>query len=176
MKFLRKISTWKTYFVLLALYVFFVVFIMKGMSAIGPENLGPLDLLFSYSPEQVYSHFDSYGEAGRASYQRAAIFSDGPYMLVYTAGFMVLIMILAKKLWPARGKMHRLALVPVFPLLFDIGENSAIVAMLRAYPERMDGAAQIASLFSSLKWSSVGLTSALIAGLAITLLIRKFKP
>jgi hypothetical protein len=175
MNFLRRVSNWKTYFSLLGLYVFFVVFIMKGMSAIGPEQLGPLDLMFSYSPDEAYDRLTSYGEAGRGSYAKAAIFADGPYMLVYTAGLMVLIMILAKKLWPVSPKMHRLALLPIFALLFDIGENGAIVAITRAYPERMDAMAQTASLFSSLKWSSVGAIMLLVAALAIAVLIRKLK-
>jgi hypothetical protein len=31
---------------------------------------GPIDLLFFYTPDKVYSMIESYGEAGRASYRK----------------------------------------------------------------------------------------------------------
>ena len=75
---------------------------MSGFAKTESANMGPLDLLFSYSPETAYEHLRSFGEQGRAAYAQMSLTADTAYPIIYTAVFMVLITLLARKAWPAR--------------------------------------------------------------------------
>ncbi len=174
MHFLRKISSWKTLGILLVVYVLFVVFVMSGLMDGIDAKLKPLDLFFSYSPEKAYGLITSYGEH-RERYAFMSMTADTAYPIIYTALFMVLILQLAKSLWPQHPKRHRIALIPLFAFVFDVCENASIITMLKAFPERLDNIATLSSLFTSLKWSSVAVVFAIILLLIIALTIKKLR-
>ena len=174
MNFLRKISTWKTFVVLMVIYMFFAIFVMSGMMNSGEATIQPLDLLFSYTPQQAYDLVAGYGES-REAYAYISLTAESAYPVVYTALFMVLITLLAKTLWPDKPARHRLALVPLFAFVFDLIENYNIRKMLYSYPERLDEVAETASTFTSLKWSSVFVIFAIIVILVVLLVVKKLK-
>lgn len=174
MDFLRKISNWKTFCVLLIIYVFFAGFVMSGMMGNGDITIQPLDLLFSYTPQQAYDLVAGYGEM-RAQYAYMSLTADTAYPVIYTALFMVLIMQLTKPVWPEKPNLQRLALIPLFAFVFDLIENHSIRKMLNAYPERLDNVAETASTFTSLKWSSVYVIFAIIIVLLVLLVVKKLK-
>ncbi len=174
MHFLRKISSWKTLGILLVVYVLFAVFVMSGLMDGGDVKLKPLDLFFSYSPEKAYGLITSYGEH-RERYAFMSMTADTAYPIIYTALFMVLILQLAKSLWANHPKRHRIALIPLFTFVFDVCENASIIIMLKAFPERLDNIAQIASLFTSLKWSSVVMIFTIILIFMVLLVIKTLR-
>lgn len=174
MNFLRRVSSWKTFVVLLVIYIIFAVFIMSGMMSGGEAKLQPLDLLFSYSPNKAYALITSYGDT-RPRYAFMSLTADTAYPVIYTAVFMVLILQLSRTLWPDRPKRHRLALFPLFALVFDLCENQSIIKMLKAFPDRLDGIARIASTFTSLKWISVGCVTTIIIVLTVSVIAKKLR-
>ena len=171
MKLITKFASRYTLLGLLAIYGVFAGYIMPKMVK-GAQGDGPLDLLFSYAPETAFAHVASYGELGRAVYIKFSLIADTAYLIVYTLLFMVIISLLATKLWPARKGLQKLALAPLFAFVFDLCENQNIVSMLKSWPETNDKTAQMASLFTSLKWVSVGLSFAVILGLLCLWIVR----
>ncbi len=174
MQFLRNISNGKSLGALLVIYILFAALVMSGMVGSSAEKIQPLDLLFSYTPTQAYDLITGYGDK-RATYAYMSLTADTAYPMIYTALFMVLIMQLAKTLWPDHPGRHRLALVPLCAFVFDLLENHSIRKMLNAFPERLDNVAETASAFTSLKWSSVYVIFTIIIVLLVLLLIKKLK-
>lgn len=171
MKLLRKISNWKTFGALLILYILFAVFVMSGMTGDGALKHQPLDLLFSYTPQEAYALIESYGNF-RGRYAFMSMTADTIYPILYTLLFMVLIMQLCKVFWPKDLKKQWIALVPLLAFVFDILENASIITMLRSYPERHDTIAQMSSLCTSLKWLSVGLVFGIICVLLVMVVAK----
>ncbi len=183
MALLKKYASWKLAGILFVLYCLFAFAVMPNLMSGGETNapgakLGPLDLLFSYSPRQAFLHIESYGDLRG----KAAILSltfDTAYPVVYTSLFMVLIYLLVKRVWPMGEKLHLVALIPVFAFVFDLAENVSIVVLLISYPKELDTIARIASTFTSLKWIFVGINIAIFSGLLLAVLfikLRKTKP
>ena len=171
---MKRVSKFSNRYTLLILAVVYGVFasVIMPKSIEDAQGDGPLDLLFSYSPETAFTHVASYGEKGRADYIWFSQIVDTAYPIVYTLLFMVVISLLATKLWPARKGLQGLALVPLFAFVFDLCENQNIVSMLKSWPETNDKAAQMASLFTSLKWMSVGVSFAVVLGLLCLWIIK----
>lgn len=176
MKLIQKFSNRYTLIALLIIYGVFAAIIMPSSAAQMDENAvaasGPLDLLFSYSPQTAFAHIESYGEQGRAAYIKFSLIVDTAYPIVYTLLFIVIIYLLAVRLWPKRPKLHRLALVPIAAFIFDLCENQSIVAMLKSYPKAPENIAKIGSIFTSLKWISVGASFTVILVLLCLWLAR----
>ena len=75
MKLISKFSSRYTLLILTALYGIFAGLIMPK-SIEGAQGDGPLDLLFSYSPETAFALVQSYGELGRAAYIKFSLIVD----------------------------------------------------------------------------------------------------
>lgn len=162
MKLIRKFSNRYSLITLLIVYGIFAAVIMPGAATKMEAGAGPLDLLFSYSPKTAFEHIESYGEQGRSAYIKFSQIADTAYPIVYSMLFIVIIYLLAVKLWPRRETLHKLALIPLAAFIFDLCENQSIIAMLKAYPETPENIAKIGSIFTSLKWTSVGVNFAII--------------
>ena len=166
MRLVKSLSSAKSFAVLLVAYLIFVALLMPGLAS-SAAGSGPLDLLFSYSPAEAFARVESYGAAGRRAYAIGSLTLDTAYPLIYTALFMVIIMQLTRGPESAPHPREKLALIPLATLIFDLGENLSIVAMLSAYPQTHQWVAKLASLFTSLKWVSAGITIALIIVLLV---------
>ncbi len=116
-------------------------------------NRGLMDLDFGFSPEKGYNIIESYGEQGRKVYFFVESFVDVLYPIVYTAAFVLMISFLFKKNgWNIR-KIAILNILPLAGMGFDMLENFGIVQMLRAFPERVDFWARVASNAGIVKWA-----------------------
>lgn len=145
----------------------------KKMEAVaGPA--GPIDLLIpTYSIEKAHEMIASYGDEGRALYRTIELTADVAYPLIYGIAFALLIAFLWKKAAPNKKWARYLPLIAVFTVVFDLLENSMIVLLLNSYPQQPDGIAQMAAIFSLMKWLFVfANVGAILAG-AIGWLIRK---
>jgi len=146
--------------VLLGLVVLYLVFILVLFPAVGGElNAAPLDLMFSYTPDQAYARIESYGPQLRYSYAISAMTLDVAYPLVYSVMFSVWLTLMLK----SGGRLAcAIRMLPFVILLLDLMENTGIVIMLQNYPDRLDRLASITSLATSFKWimawSVIGLT------------------
>ena len=91
---LRKYVRGWLILILLAGEIFFNAILLPKVQAtlekVSNGN-GPIDLLFFYTPEKVYSMVASYGEAGRVFYRTHELTIDIIYPIVYTLLFAFLI-------------------------------------------------------------------------------------
>jgi hypothetical protein len=147
---------------LLGAYIFMAAVVMNGgsnkINSLSGKELQPLDLHFSYTPEQVYTWLGDYGEEGRQFYALFEMTGDVIYPIIYTLLFCCLIGYTWKKFIEEKEKFATLVLVPLPTLLFDYLENVCIVVLLKTYPAPQDTWVMIGSLFTSLKWISLIIT------------------
>ncbi len=131
---------------------------------------GPIDLLFFYTPDTVYSMVDSYGEEGRAYYRLHELTIDVIYPIVYTLFFTFLITWLFRRGYPPASGMHKYNVVPFGAFLFDMLENICIVIMLSVHPSQPALVAWLGTIITMIKWGFAVATILLIlTGLVMAL-------
>ena len=138
-----------------------------------PQATGPIDLNFSYSVDEVYQMVESYGTEGRKIYAKSTIGIDVLYPIIYTFIFVIIIIMLYRKIYPSGNLGHVLVGIPIVTFFADLLENTGIVIMLNKFPEQLNSIASITSICSSVKWTFVGLT---ILTILILLLVLVLKP
>lgn len=146
----------------MALIVNFVLFPLLMPAG---EGLKPLDVMFAYSPAEAYGMIAAYGEEARQDYVRGLLLIDFAYPIVYSLllGFGIYL------LW----HNPRLSMQPLLIMAADYLENTGILIMLTAWPERVTGLATVTSIFTTLKWSMVALAVILIlSGMVRRFIIR----
>lgn len=153
--YIRRFATGR---IILAFFLLMLVFaayivpnLQKTLEASSGGN-GPIDLLFSYSPETAYSMIASYGEAGRAAYLRFAVSSDIAYPVVYSIFFALSLTWLLLRCAAPSSKWQWLNLLPFGSWAFDWLENLNLATMLARYPDTVEMAARIGSVCTSIKW------------------------
>lgn len=161
-RWINQISRPAILLVLIGLYLVFVLVLFPAFG--GDGKAAPLDLMFSYSPDQAYQKIESYGPQVRHSYAISALTLDVAYPLTYSLMFSVWLSLLLK---PAGRVAYGICMLPFAVLLFDLLENSGIVIMLLMFPERLDLLARATSLATSLKWVSAGTVILLTLGLSL---------
>ncbi|PHS28282.1 MAG: hypothetical protein COA84_01935 [Robiginitomaculum sp.] len=170
---LQRLSSWPLFLVLLVLYLVVFRLLMQGMgdSADNP----PLDLMFSYTPDQVYTNLSALGEEGRKTRVLVSSTLDTAYPLIYSSLFAVLITLTTHFLGLTHKGWIMLAHLPFAALIFDLAENTSIIVMALQYPDTMTGLARMASVFTSLKWISVSLVIGAAGMLSMMALVRRLK-
>jgi hypothetical protein len=153
---------------LLVLGILSASFPLVLFPACGIGDFVPLDLHFSYTPEQVSVYLAGLGDGGRRSYRCMLLLPDMVFPLVHATTLSVLLMlVLCRHLSPAR---RYLCLFPYLVVIADWGENLFLATALGAYPASLDAMIGIASLFTSLKWTLLALTLLfLLSGLLVRL-------
>lgn len=123
---------------------------------------GPIDLLLTYTPEQVYALLTSFGDEGRQAYRQFAMTSDLLYPVVYGLFFCLLISWLFRRGLVPGSPWHRLNVLPMGAWVFDWLENIHIVALLSQYPDTLPTVARMASLCTSVKWGFGAVSTAVV--------------
>ena len=142
--------------VLALLVLLSILFPAVLFPAHGIGDIKPLDLYFSYSPDQVYEYLAALGAKGRGAYTRMLLTSDLAFPVVYSMALSVALMLVLRKPLPL-ANMY-LCLFPFMIVIADWFENLSIVMVTRKFPERADTIASYASSFTSLKWTLIVLT------------------
>jgi len=159
---LGAISKFPVLLILIALYLVFVLFIFPNFGY--DADAGPLDLKFSYSPDEAYETIESYGEEGRAQYALGEMTIDVVYPVVYTLMFSVWITLALNGASLSSAKRCLVSMSPMAVFVLDMFENAGIVAMLKMYPDRHDTLATATSFASSSKWSAAAFVILLTVG------------
>ncbi|HXF85393.1 MAG TPA: hypothetical protein VNK49_08390 [Anaerolineales bacterium] len=131
----------------------------------------PIDLLFFYTPEEVYAMVASYGEEGRAAYRAFELTGDIVYPILYTLFFTLFITWLFQRGFQAESPMQRLNITPLGAWLFDLLENFGIAGMLSVYPSTPAALAWASAVFTLFKWLFVG-TSILLSFIGIAMALK----
>lgn len=144
----------------------------RRMKALAPDAT-PLDIVIpTYSTDFAHEMVAAYGEAGRAFYKSIELGADIAYPLIYGFAFSLLLAYLWPRIAPGTRWLRWLPLIPLAGMLFDFGENIAIVTLLSQYPAQPDGLARLAGFFSLMKWVFAFITIGLVLTGLNGLLIR----
>ena len=163
----RKYAKGWLVLVFLALDVLFMAVVMPGMSGLlgtaARTNLGPLDLKFFYTPEQVFTTLEAFGQPRRDAYKIVELTADIIYPVIYTIAFGLLLTWLFKRAFKGDQAIQRFNVLPIGAWLFDLLENLGIVAMLNTFPNIPAGLAWATAIFTITKWLFAVTSIALIA-------------
>lgn len=114
--------------------------------------VGPIELLFFYSPAEVYPLLKACGAQGRSFYTAVQLTAGLVCPLVYALLLSGLIVYFYRLLLVRPETIKVLFLIPVVALLTHYAENACLIMMLIHYPYRLEGMATAASLLMGLKW------------------------
>jgi hypothetical protein len=174
--FLNRQATGRNIFIYLVIFIFFNAVVLSwagGRIEAISSGVGPIDLLFSYTPDQAYEMVEAYGEEGRSFYAAIELTADVIYPLVIFLLFGSLLAYFTSRAFPADSPVQKFVALPVLGLVTDYLENIGIVSALLTYPSRLDTLVQFANVFTMLKWLSAGLTILLIVVGLIALLVKR---
>ena len=161
--FIQKYATWKSILILLGIvllfqFLWFPRFLPKG------EHAVMIDTEMAYNAEDAYEIIGNYTDNMRQRYILGEITLDLVFPVIYTFLFSFLIFFLYKN--------ATLALFPFLTLFFDYLENTGIVIILSAYPNKIMWLATITSVISLIKWSLVGIISLAVFVGAVRFVIK----
>jgi hypothetical protein len=173
--FLSRISNARA---LLFSFLLFLIFPLFALPWLGrqidlysePEE--GYELLFVYTPEELYSSFEGYGEQGRMVYALGTATIDMVFPLASALFQGILITMLARRVFPSGPRWQRLNLVPSGAALLDILENLGLLVLLVGYPGRLTGLAAITAVVTVLKWTMVVLSFLTVVALALGMVCR----
>ena len=152
----------KTRLVLISFLIFMgtVIFILPAQSTDSPRE-SP-DLSIFYTIDDLYRIAESYGEDGRTEYIQARLTFDVIWPLVYTFFLASSISWSFIKGFGENSRWLYTNLLPIAGLLLDYLENVAAVIVMWNYPARTPVIDFAATVFTPLKWMSLGFSFLLL--------------
>lgn len=123
-----------------------------------------LDTYMFYTSDEAYEAIGDYGSYKRQRYIIGTLMLDFIYPIFYC-------LMLAFGLFRLQGSV-KLAIFPLFILPVDYLENLSIIFLLRKFPVRYDGVAEMAGIFTLTKWLMVLVS---LIGIIALILFRVFK-
>ena len=175
--FLRRMSKGWVVLTFLGLFILVVSVIFPIISTrLGvPDDVQKIDLLFGYTPQQLYRIMQEFGQVGRRAYALNHLTSDVIFPLVYAFLFSTAISYTFVRAFPPSSWLQYINLLPFGLLVVDFIENFSLVALLLTYPQKLTVLAGFAGAVTALKWVLSFLSvAASITGLA-AMLFRKYK-
>ncbi|MCP4544078.1 MAG: hypothetical protein GY832_43760 [Chloroflexi bacterium] len=123
-----------------------------------------LDLRIGYTPDQAYTLFEALGAEGRRLYGTMLLAGDILFPITYSLFFATIAAWLLQRVMPPNHLAQRLSLIAFVGGVADLAENGCILAMLAAFPNRLDGVAWASSLLKIPKFGSgaIGVPAILI--------------
>ena len=161
---------------LLSLFVLLMINVRGLPGAFHSDALrqaGLLDLTINYSPDIAYAKLAAYGEQGRYAYRLFLDYVDSVFPALYGVFFLLGTTYAFARVFPGRPIWQKLSLLTVGTTLFDYAENFCFLAMLRHYPQRLDGVARVANIFTLTKWAFAVFSMVLVIIGAGGLLFRR---
>lgn len=142
-------------------------------SLLSLTGFGLLDLLPFYSGQEVLNVFDMYGEEGR---ERYFIFQllDFVFVSTYVLALLLVVYRLARGVSDSRWSVFFI-LLPLLIGLFDLIENSLLMAQLKMYPTSMVLVGDIAGVATCAKHVLTMLIVLVIVLLGLNKILSKRK-
>ena len=146
-----RVATVRMLVVLTLLSILFPIVVFP---ATGLGDVMPLDLYLSYSPGQAYEYLGALGDNGRIAYARMELTTDLVFPVVYSLGLAVALRLVARKLHSS-SRLQPLCLFPMLIVIADWCENLSLAGVIHDFPVRHDVIVNVASFFTSLKWTLI---------------------
>lgn len=129
-------------------------------------GVGILDMEMGYSPQKAYDHLAALGEAGRAFNLHYIVPQDFIFPAIYSIFYVITTTFLFRKLFAEHSALQKISLLTLLGGLADYCENLCIVTMLLRYPAQHATLANVANVFTLIKFGGSGLAYLLLlAGL-----------
>ncbi len=132
----------------------------RAMGYTGEQTVFAFDQ-HPYSPEATYELLSDYGEVGRRATVLMHLLFDMIYPVSYALFFSVSFVLMGHSTGKGTRLWRWVAVVPWLTGLFDLLENTGIIAMALSYPSRWKLLARITSVSTQLKLG-FGITSLLL--------------
>ena len=110
--------------VLLTLLSILFPTVLFPAAGIGDDT--PLDLYFSYSPDQVYKYLSGLGAKGRIAYAKMELTTDLLFPVVYSLALTVALVIGARRILPSDSRLQYLLFFPLLIVIADWCENLSL--------------------------------------------------
>ena len=162
--FIQKTASWKNILILMGIMLLFEFFFFPALLPEG-EHAVLLDSELGYRGGEVYEVIEHYSDSMRRTYILNEVTLDLVFPFIYTFLFAFAIFLLYQR--------PTLALFPFLAMIFDYLENTGIVIMLSAWPNKLLWLATVTSVFSMIKWSLVGLSTLIILVGGVRFLVKQ---
>lgn len=153
-------------------FVLFLFFVLPSEAARSTEYFGGVeapDTQFFYTGDDLVQIASAFGAEGRAYYIRSRFTFDIVWPLAY--GFFLWSGLSWLKGLYKNRLLRYLPLIPIAAVVLDFLENSGASLVMYVYPERMPFITGLIPFFTALKWLTIGVSFALLAGLALMILV-----
>lgn len=163
-KFIYSITNWITLALAFVIFIIFLIFVLPNESLRSSEATGVAespDTSFIYSAEDLYDLAERFGEDGRAYYIKARFTFDIVWPISYLLFLVISLSALLKSLSIA-SKMKLLNVIPLISFVLDLLENITSSIVMARYPLLSPGIAELAPIFTFLKWIFVGISFLLL--------------
>lgn len=130
------------------IYLAFPLYLLPNIIDTG--SVGPLDLLFWYNHETLYSMLNSYGESIRHRYIVGLLSADLFYPVFYGTLLAMLLALIIKEL--SMPLARNSIFLPYIVVILDLTENAHLIFLLNAYPTKHTAIADIAGFITAAKW------------------------
>ena len=176
---LYRCSSWPTIIFATIVYGIFMSAVMsphaEDMASFAGDWGAPDGHLF-YSPDELYAQISTWGEAGRAHYINFRLGLDPVWALAYTSFLITITSVALRRATLPDDRRRLLNLVPLVPMSADLAENALGIALMSAYPARLEWLAWLTATTSCFKWVTLALAHLLMLyalGIALTGFLRR---
>lgn len=163
--FIQTYATWRNVLILIGIIA--LINILLVLSFGQNPDFKPLDLQLSYTPEEAYAWISGYSDSERSMYLLIELTLDILYPVVYSFAICFALFLFFGK--------PKLAQLPLLLIFLDLIENGFIVFVLLNYPTKHDWLVQMASFFTSSKWTLAAISFTLLLLGAIRFLFMRRK-
>ena len=170
---LYRCSSWQTIVVAILVYAFFMSAVMiphaEDMRAFAGDWGAPDGHLF-YTPTELYAQISTWGDAGRNHYVSFRLGLDPVWALAYTSFLITITSVALRRATQPDDRRRLLNITPLIPMSADLAENLMGIALMSAYPNKLEWLAWLTATTSCFKWVTLGLAHLLMLyALAISL-------
>lgn len=153
---LARIANGKVLILLFSAGLLFLLFVFPyrntTLKILSGHECPTLDSNIHYGATEAYKLFGQLTYEGRQLYAWSEITADLIFPIIYVLFLSLLIVYIFQKCSLNKPQQF-LAMLPFLMFLFDYGENILIAIMLFDYPQEHTAVAEVASVFTKLKWS-----------------------
>jgi len=134
------------------------------------RRLGAPDGHLFYTPTELYAQISTWGDAGRNHYISFRLGLDPVWALAYTSFLITITSVALRRATQPDDRRRLLNLTPLIPMSADLAENLMGIALMSAYPNKLEWLAWLTATTSCFKWVTLGLAHLLMLyALAISL-------
>jgi hypothetical protein len=172
---LYRVSTGWAALAATAIFVAFMIMVLPAQAAESAAVSGSSetpDTMLYYPASELYRVAEALGEAGRAHYIRARFTFDVIWPAVYFVFLATTISWLAQQGFSPGSRWRMINLLPVVGVIFDFFENIATSLVMARYPAATPVVAELAGIFTLLKWIGVGGSFIALAIVFVAAIVR----